>query len=170
MAGPLTHLTRIALEDSGVDALYRHHPKQVVPGEPVETSRAVFKWYELHAAGQPVPPEVSAAARACMRSGAITAPGLGFVVLHRCGEDFYFLMACTWRGNNEVWETVYHKNGEAMSGFEPWARDKAHKPTFCVWELAAVEYEKRAWQRFLESPRDAASAERWLADRYTGPA
>ena len=38
---------------------------------------------------------------------------LGFVILHRCGEDFYFLLISTWRNENELWETVWAKAGEA---------------------------------------------------------
>lgn len=76
--------------------------------------------------------------------------GFGFVILHRCGTaGFYFLIVSTWRGNNEVWETVYYKNGEAMADFALFPRDAAHKPTFCVWELAAVWHETKAWERFL---------------------
>ena len=37
---------------------------------------------------------------------------LGFVVLHRCGESFYFLLVCTWRNENELWETVWAKDGD----------------------------------------------------------
>ena len=33
-------------------------------------------------------------------------------ILHRCGEDFYFLLVCTWRNENELWETVWAKNGD----------------------------------------------------------
>ena len=51
------------------------------------------------------------------------------MILHRCGNDFYFLIVTTWRGNNEVWETVYYKDGERMSDFELWPRDAADPTT-----------------------------------------
>jgi hypothetical protein len=66
----------------------------------------------------------------------LEAKGLG--ILHRCGSDFYFLIVNTWRGNNEVWETVFYKDGAAMADFAPFPREGMHKPTFCVWELAPV--------------------------------
>jgi hypothetical protein len=82
----------------------------------------------------------------------------------------YFLIVCTWRNNNEMWQTVFYKNGEAMADFALFPRDAAHKPTLCVWELVPVQHEQQAWTRFLTSPRDEAAAGRWLADRYAGAA
>jgi len=81
-------------------------------------------------------------------------------VLHRCGKDFYFLLVSTWRHSNEIWETVFYKNGDAMPDFAPFPRDGAHKPCFCVWELAPVWHEKEAWTRFLTSARDEARSAR----------
>ena len=65
----------------------------------------------------PVPEAITQLARVYLANAALEARGLGFVILHRCGADFYFLIVCTWRGNNEVWETVFYKEGEAMSDF-----------------------------------------------------
>ncbi|MGZ3460911.1 MAG: hypothetical protein ACXU86_20680, partial [Archangium sp.] len=76
----------------------------------------------------------------------------------------------TWRGNNELWETLFYKNGDAMNGFELWPRDAMHKPAFCVWELAAVWHETKAWQKFLLSPRDERAAKIWESDLYVGDA
>ncbi|HZZ17789.1 MAG TPA: hypothetical protein VFE25_00375 [Opitutaceae bacterium] len=84
--------------------------------------------------------------------------------------DFYFLIVCTWRNSNEIWETVFYKNGDSMDGFAVFSREATHLPTFCVWELAPVMREKAAWERFLLSPRDAAAASDWLADRGGGEA
>jgi hypothetical protein len=61
-------------------------------------------------------------------------------VLHRCGASFYFLIASTWRNENELWETVWYRR------------------------------EQQAWVRFLQSERDAEAADRWLHDVYRGPA
>lgn len=39
--------------------------------------------------------------------GALSLSGdLGFAILHRCGESFYFLLVSTWGNDNELWETV----------------------------------------------------------------
>jgi hypothetical protein len=92
------------------------------------------------------------------------------VILHRCGKDFYFLIVCTWRNSNEIWETVFYKNGDSMTEFALFPRGGTHLPTFCVWELAPVMREKAAWERFLGTSRDVAAATEWLADRGGGEA
>lgn len=168
-----THLAHILETDSGLDAGYRHAPKRVTPGEPLATPGALLKWYAVHPDDRPVPEAVTRLARdrvAAAGADLAAARGLGFVILHRCGEGFYFLIVCTWRHSNEMWQTVLYKDREAMAGFELFPRDGAHKPTLCVWELVPVRHEQDAWVRFLESARGEAAAEAWLADRYAGPA
>ena len=57
-----------------------------------------------------------------------------------------------------------------MADFAPFPREAFHKPTFCVWEMAPVFYEQKAWERFLKSARDEPAALTWLNDRYSGEA
>jgi hypothetical protein len=57
-----------------------------------------------------------------------------------------------------------------MRDFAPFPRDGAHKPSFCVWELAAVWHEKEAWERFLLSDRGIQARNAWQSDLYTGVA
>ena len=78
------------------------------------------------------------------------------MILHRCGEGFYFLLVSTWRNENELWETVWSRR-EHQPAFEPWPLETAHHPTSCVWELRAVCHEQGAWSRHL---RSRASRER----------
>lgn len=170
MTTPSGHLLSILEGDLGIDSEYRHAPKLVTPGEMLETPGSVLKWYAVHSVDQPVPDEIAQLARSYLMKTSLEARGLGFVLLHRCGNDFYFLIVCTWRGSNEVWETVFYKDGDGMVDFALFAREKTHKPTFCVWELAPVWHEQQAWVRFLKSPRDEAAAHVWLRDRYNGRA
>jgi hypothetical protein len=163
-------LAKILSTDLGVKETYQHGPKTVLPGASIETDGAVLKWYRLYPEDQPVPEEIDRLARSFLDRTPLEAKGLGFVILHRCGSDFYFLIVTTWRGNNELWETVYYKDGERMTDFELWPRNAAHKPAYCAWELAAVWHEKEAWERFLKSPRDQTAAETWHHDLYAGPA
>ena len=163
-------LARLLATASGVAPDYRHIAKQVVPGVPLVLPAAVLKWYELHPAAQAVPAEIAALARAPIASAALPAGGFGFVMLHRCGNDFYFLIVCTWRNENELWETVWYKDGDKMSAFAPFPRPAPHLPTFCVWELVPVWHEQQAWTRFLLSERNDTAAQRWLCDRYSGVA
>lgn len=163
-------LARIVANDLGVDQSYRHIPKYFTPGEPLELPGAVLKWYVLGAADRPVPDSITSLARSQLAAGPLEARGLGFVVLHRCGEDFYFLLITTWRNENELWETVWYKNGAAMPEFALFPREDTHKPTFCVWEFAPVWHEVQAWTRFLSTSRDEAAAEVWLRDQFAGEA
>lgn len=165
-------LAHLLATDPGVATSYRHAPKQVTPGLALALLNAVLKWYEVHEAARPVPDAVSVMARATVEAMGLdlSARGFGFVILHRCGEEFYFLLVSTWRNENELWESVYYKDGDAMTSFAPFPQDETHKPTFCVWELAPVWHEKKAWVRFVASVRNEAAAEAWLADQYSGPA
>jgi hypothetical protein len=170
MATSTTQLAQILAADSGVGAGYRHVPKQVTPGEPLEIPGAVLKWYGLHPQDRPIPEHVTALARSYLTRNPQEAKGLGFVILHRCGQEFYFLIVCTWRESNELWQTVHYKQNDATPDFSLFPRDAAHKPTLCVWELVPVWHEQQAWVRFLTSPRDEAAAEGWMGDVYAGPA
>ena len=113
--------------------------------------------------------------RALARTGLEAATGpdtltgeLGFVILHRCGQDFYSLLISTWRNENELWETVWAKPGAEAAAFAPWPLDGGHHPTFCVSELRAVCHEQGAWSRYLRSARDAIAKKEYLKDTYTG--
>lgn len=152
---------------------YAHMEKVVRPGSLLVLDDAVLKWYEIAPAEEPVPLGVrelayDALCRGVM-SGELELSGeLGFVILHRCGESFYFLLVSTWRNDNELWETVWAKDGAADPGFEPWPIEGTHRPTFCVWELGAVCHEQRAWSRYLRSPRDASARQAYLLDSFAG--
>ena len=93
---------------------------------------------------------------------------MGFLILHRCGESFYFLIVSTWHNDNEVWQTVWAKNGDDDPAFSRWIVDDGHRPTFCVWELGAVWHEQQAWSRYLRSSRDEDAQFEYLADSYEG--
>jgi hypothetical protein len=156
--------------DSGIDESYRHITKSVTPGKSLGLSEATIKWYEIYPQDRPVPDAIRGLARGFLTTTPLNIPGLGFLLLHRCGEDFYFLIVCTWHNDNELWETVFYKDGIAMSEFAAFPREGSHKPAFCVWELVPVWHEQQAWVRFLNSPRDEAAVRVWLGDQYAGDA
>ena len=81
---------------------------------------AQLKWYHVAPADQPVTEEIEALARTYLTvegdADRLTFDGdIGFVVLHRCGESFYFLLVSTWRGSNELWESVYAKRARRLA-------------------------------------------------------
>jgi hypothetical protein len=157
---------------SAVSTEYRHLTKSATPALVIALGDSWLKWYDIAPADEPVPAPIRALARGTLRgaveSGAIELDDdLGFVILHRCGESFYFLLVSTWRNDNELWETVWAKADDS-TGFEPWPLEGSHRPTFCVWELGAVCHEQRAWSRFLRSPRDEGAREAYLQDTFAG--
>src|SRR5438477_12828837 len=105
----------ILKNDLGVGQKYEHGPKRVTPGESVEANGAFLKWYKLAPEDRQVPDEIDRLARSFLARMPLEAKGLGFVILHWCGEDFYFLIVNTWRGNNEVLETLFYINVDAIA-------------------------------------------------------
>ena len=90
-----------------IAAGYEHVSKLVQPGAAVSLAGGLLKWYEIATAERPVPAEIAELARQALPDVAPSLSGeLGFVILHRCGESFYFLLLSTWRNENELWETV----------------------------------------------------------------
>lgn len=157
---------------SAVETGYRHLTKEIASAAPITLGESALKWYDIAPSDEPVPGPIRALARATLRgavdSGAIDLDDdIGFVILHRCGEGFYFLLVSTWRNDNELWETVWARSDES-AGFRPWRLEGTHRPTFCVWELGAVWHEQQAWSRFLRSDRDADAREAYLEDSYAG--
>jgi hypothetical protein len=148
---------------------YVHVPKFIRPGPTVGVNGAELKWYDIAPVEAPVPDYVRTLARETLCSGAFELRGdLGFLLLHRCGEGFYFLIVLTWNNDNEVWETVWAKTSDGDDAFSPWVVDGTHRPTFCVWELGAVWHEQQAWSRYLRSARDEDARFEYLADSYEG--
>ena len=157
---------------SAVQAGYRHLTKAVEPALVIALGESWLKWYDIAPSDEPVPAPIRALARGTLRgavdSGAIELEDdLGFVILHRCGESFYFLLVSTWRNDNELWESVWAKPGD-HAGFEPWPVEGTHQPTFCVWELGAVSHERLAWSRYLGSARDDDARQTYLQDTLAG--
>ena len=161
------------LEQAGVGPDYRHSTKVVTPQERLTIQDTCLKWYEIAPAETPVPLAVRLVARRNLRDGskAGTIPltgDFGFVILHRCGESFYFLLVSTWCNDNELWETVWAKDGDDAVKFSPWPLEGTHRPTYCVWELGAVCHERKAWSRYLRSARDEAAGRAYVQDSYAG--
>ena len=152
---------------------YVHGPKLAQPRPILAFDQALLKWYDVAPESMPVPLGVRELAYDALcrgsRSGELDLCGdLGFVILHRCGESFYFLLVSSWRNENELWETVWAKTGADHASFAPWLTEGTHRPTFCVWELGVVCHEQRAWTRYLRSRRDASARQAYLLDTYQG--
>jgi hypothetical protein len=152
---------------------YRHISKRVTAAPSIALADAVLKWYEIAPDDAPVPAEIRALAQRELRQASRTLAlglggDLGFVILHRCGESFYFLLVSTWTNENELWETVWAKSGDLEVSFSAWPIEGPHRPTFCVWELGSVCHEQQAWSRYLISARDDAARRTYIRDSYDG--
>lgn len=161
---------------SHIAPAYAHYPKLAVPRGVLRIGTSLLKLYHLEKPGEPVPEAVDHKARAFLADEGGHAAGLdrdhGFVLVHRCGADFHFLLITVWRGANEAWEAVWYKEG-AMRHFAPFAPAYPialgmARPTFCVWELGIVAHEAAAWSRFLASPRGKEDLARWRDDWFDG--
>lgn len=161
------------LDERAVAAGYRHRPKVARPGPSIALGEAMLKWYEIAPPEEPVSDDVRALARRGLeeatRLGELRlGDGLGFVILHRCGGGFHFLLVSTWRNDNELWETVWAKDGDDDPAFHPFPVEGPHRPTFCVWELGAVAHERLAWSRYLSTARDDGARRAYLRDAFDG--
>jgi hypothetical protein len=150
-----------------VAANYVHRDKFASPRQSIVAGSSQLKWSNIAPADAPVPKDIEELARDCLKDVRV-AGDLGFVILHRCGETFYFLLVSTWRNENELWESVYAKANAHESNFKPFTVETTHRGTFCVWELGVVWHEQRAWKRFLTSKRATEDVTRYLNDRFEG--
>ncbi|PCH48430.1 MAG: hypothetical protein COC23_00220 [Hyphomicrobiales bacterium] len=155
-------------EVTQVGAAYRHYEKAIRCHGVIHPTNNRLKWYDITRSDQPIEQPIRDLGRDFLSRqttsvGIPSAQELGFVVLHRCGEGFYFLMLCTWRENNELWKTVFFFEADRMEDFALFPQDEPHKGTFCVWEMAVVSHETQAWTTYLLSDRTDQDAGTYLA-------
>jgi hypothetical protein len=153
---------------------YRHHTKEVRPRAGLAVPGAYLKWYDIHVAERPITSATRDAARDFLRSEATSGrlelrDELGFVLLHHCGEAFHLLVVCTWRAANELWQTIYQRDGDGPFELFPHG-GQPHRGTQRVWELCATAHERLAWSRYLCSERDETAKRDYLADVFAGEA
>ena len=162
-------LTRVG---NVVDADYRHVTKHISPGTPLVLPDTYLKWYHLRREDRVLDPTVAEEARSFLTeevdAGRLPISGdLGFVIHHLCGDDVHLLLVCTWRDNNEMWQTTYVKDTRRDGPFGLMAQT-THRGVICVWEFGAVAHEHQAWTRYLRSHRDAAAKRTYTESHFTG--
>ena len=150
-----------------VNPAYRHYKKQIHSHGVIQPANNRLKWYDINRGNKPIEQDIRELAqdflsRQTTTVGIPSAQELGFVLLHRCGSGFYFLGLCTWRGNNELWKTIYYLDTGKMESFALFPQDEAHRDTFCIWELAVVSHETLAWTTYLLSDRTNQDADTYV--------
>jgi hypothetical protein len=156
---------------SQVSSSYQHQNKFVRPGPALVTNDVYLKWSLIEPEPLPITPtQINEAQEFLLEelnSGRLKLTNeVGFVVQHRCAKVL-ILYVCTWRGDNEVWETLYHTVVEPQARYKVTQHENT-SPTFCVWVLPVVLHEQRAWVKYLESARDHLAQETYLNDQLTG--
>jgi hypothetical protein len=152
---------------------YRHRSKNAVPRGAQTFGRVVLKCYDLDEPACQIADATRSKAQTALADFAdvLSTDIAGFAILHQCSTSFAFLLISTWRGNNELWQSVQHID-TPLTAFAPFdhAYPKAAdlRPTFCVWELGIVAHEARAWQRYLMSDRSGAHFDTWQSDCHHG--
>lgn len=151
-----------------VSPAYLHYAKTVCAHETIHPNESHLKWYDIARNDQPVEPAIRDLARNFLLGQSVSSSApcgneLGFILLHRCGEGFYFLMLCTWRENNELWKTVFFLKAETMPDFALFPQKHQHKGTFCVWEMSVVAHETQAWTTYLISDRKQEDVDTYLS-------
>ena len=155
---------------------YVHYDKFVAPEENISFENTTLKWYDLAKPDDHVSNEIRGLAREFLRKesklGNLNNFGkLGFVILHRCGNEFYFLLVNSWKNDNELWESVYAKRDSKQKDFQPFTfENDLHRGTFCVWEFAVVWHEQQAWKKFLLSAKAETDESNYLQTKYRGKA
>lgn len=167
----------VTLENLGavgnvVDAGYEHVTKRITPEAPLELPDAYLKWHGLCREDQVLDGAIDSEARAFIRdetaAGRLPISGdLGFVIHHLSGEHVHLLLVFTWRGNNEMWESVFHMDAREGGPFRPSSREP-HRGTMCVWEFGAIAHEHLAWTRYLRSNRDEAAKRAYAESQFSG--
>ena len=150
---------------------WSHIQKEVSPGGAQPLPGAYLKWYDVHSPDRVISEAERDQARRFLEhetdSGALAFRNeLGFVILHRSGAAFHFLIVCVWREVNEMWQVLYLK--EADGTYQQIPDAERFRPVQCVWELGPTSHEREAWSRYLSSPRDEASKRAYVEDLYTG--
>ena len=108
----MTILAKINHLFSQVSSDYEHQTKSVRPGPALVTNGVYLKWSLIEPESLPITPSQIDGAQAFLLEGLSSGRlklhnEIGFVVQHRCA-NVLILYVCTWRGDNEVWETLYH--------------------------------------------------------------
>jgi hypothetical protein len=155
-----------------VDPDYRHLTKRITPQAALVLPDAYLKWYDLCREDQLIDAQMDAEARDFLTTEAATgrlpiSGDLGFVINHLSGEHVLLLLVFTWRGNNEMWETVYVKDMREEGPFRL-APQSTHRAAICVWEFGAVAHEHLAWTRYLRSERDEAAKHAYVQSQFSG--
>jgi hypothetical protein len=151
---------------------FAYTQKLVRRAENLVLSNGWLKWYEISRPGVDLGEpgeECRQFLREEVRRGQLQLEQrFGFVLLHHC-TDVVFLIVLTWNNDNELWQTTFVRELDAVGEFERTVREvSGHRPMLCVWELMPVSHERDAWVRYLRSGRTSRDLEAYKASTFEG--
>jgi hypothetical protein len=165
------------VDTRSVSSDYVHHERLITSGIRIQLPQADLKWYDIHRPEIVIPSALSSESRDFLlkeaNGGRLSVQNeLGFVMLHLGDEGasrntLAMLFVCTWRGNNELWRSLFTKRLHRDERYLLYDA-VGHVGTFCVWELGAVLHERDVWNRFLCSSRDEEARLAYLDDTFEG--
>ena len=85
---------------------------------------------------------------------------MGFVVIHRAA-DYAFVLIDWWSGQNELRQHLLSAPLDRPGELAP----HPSPAIGCVWELAVVDFERRAWLRHVLDNPNGPDLEAYLDDR-----
>jgi hypothetical protein len=112
--------------------------------------------------GQPAPrPEFVAAAKRLALAVLPAEPGygVGFLGAHQARTGYYAFV-CWWASENELHHRLFL--GPSLEELRP---AEPADSTACVWDLAVIDFERRAWHELVVKRADAPEVEVYLAQR-----
>lgn len=110
-----------------------------------------------------------AAPRAACHAGGVdwaarTQHPLGVLMVHE-GREAFFVVLDVWFDENMLRHHVWCAPLASPESLESLA---AADVTYCVWELAVIEHERRAWLRHVFTREGRVDREAYLADVMNG--
>ncbi len=87
---------------------------------------------------------------------------IGFATAHDA-TSLYIALIYWWQSENELHQRIYVSPKDGPIAFT----QVENQPTGCVWELAIVDFERRAWLEDVLAAPDGPDVERYLARRFS---
>ncbi len=124
------------------------------PADPTAVDAAVkLALAHLHAAPRPC-------AATCVNLASLPSHGLAFLIVHQA-RDAIFAVLETWFGGSMLRHEVWIAPLSQVTRFESATSSGLN---VCVWELAVLEHERRAWLRWMLTPGATSDRAAYLAD------
>ncbi len=90
--------------------------------------------------------------------------GLGFFVVHD-SRTFGIVLYYWWQSTNELHQRVFLSPLDDVTALQPYEGPQA---AGCVWEMAAIDYERRAWIEDILANPSGPDVERYLDRHFDG--